>query len=134
MARIEYRNDGTRATEEAEGSDGRLNVSSRSDGRAYYNSRDEGQCYTAVFEHIDHADGELSFSIQNTSTDKTLVIDSIGLNCLLACRAQLYFASIASQVGDAVTPVNLNKDSSHDAQATMLEAMLEAAYTVEACP
>ena len=39
MARIEYKNDGTRALEEAEGSAGRLNVSSRSDSRSYYNSQ-----------------------------------------------------------------------------------------------
>ena len=66
MSRIEFKNDKTRATEETEGSDGRLNVSARSDERGYYNSRDEGQCYTMTYIHRLPADGELSFSLSTT--------------------------------------------------------------------
>ena len=35
--KIDFKNDATRAQEEAEGSDGRLNVSGRTDSRGYYN-------------------------------------------------------------------------------------------------
>ena len=120
MARIEYRNDVTRATEEAEGSDGRLNVSSRSDGRSYYNSRDQGQCYSASFQHTAGTSGQYSFDLKNTSTDKTLVISTIEINSVVTARFKLWFSSGATN-GDAVVPVNLNKDSSNDAQCTFLE-------------
>jgi hypothetical protein len=118
MARIEYKNDQTRATEETEGSDGRLNVSSRSDERAYYNSRDEGQCYAGTFEHAVALDGEYSFTLVNTSTDKTLVVSSVGLNNTTASRFKLWFVSGTIANGVAALPTNLNKDSSNDAQCT----------------
>ena len=131
MARIEFRNDVTRATEETEGSDGRLNVSSRQDGRSYYISRDQGQAYSTTFSNAAAADGDFSFFLKNTSTTKTLVIDSIGVNTAVdTTRVKLWFASIASQAGDAVTPVNLNKDSSNDAQCTFLEHNTTAIATI----
>lgn len=118
MARIEFRNDVTRATEETEGSDGRLNVSARSDARAYYNSRDEGQCYTMTFDHPLAGDGQYSFYLQNTSADKTLVISSIGVNADDIARFKLWFVTGIAANGVARVPVNLNKTSPNDAAAS----------------
>lgn len=117
MARIEYRNDQTRATEETEGSDGRLNVSARSDERAYYNSRDVGQCYTMTFNHTAAADGQYSFYLQNTGT-KTLVVSSVGVNATNTARFKLW--QVTGTAGDGVvrTPKNTNFTSPNDADAS----------------
>jgi len=118
MARIEYKNDRTRAFEEAEGSDGRLNVSARSDGRRYYNSRDKKKTFTAVYEHVDAVAGEYSMYIQNTSKTDELVISSIGLNTDEAAKIKLWFVTGTAAGGATMTPVNTNHGSSNDAEAT----------------
>ena len=118
MARIEYKNDVTRSLEEAEGSDGRLNVSSRSDERAYYNSRDEGQTYTMTFDHASAADGQYSFYLQNTSTDKTLVVSSVGLNATNIARLKLWHVTGTAANGVARVPHNTNFASPNDAAAS----------------
>lgn len=117
MARIEYTNDKTKGTEEAQGSDGRLNVSARSDDRAYYNSRDEGQCYTMVFDHQGAVAAEYSAYLKNTSTTKDLVITNITLNAVQAARIKLWFVTGTAAGGTVKTPVNLNKASNNDAAA-----------------
>jgi len=117
MARIEYRNDVTRATEEMEGSDGRANVSSRVDGRAYYIARDQGQNYNMVFEHSAAADGQYSAYLQNTSTDKTLVVTHIGLNATNIARIKLWEVTGTATDGVSVVPKNTNLVSSNDAAA-----------------
>ena len=121
MARIEFKNDKNRATEEAEGSDGRLNTSSRSDNRAYYNSRDEQLCFTVPFDFQASESGEFVVYWQNTSSDKDLVISSIGINTFLASRFKLHFVSGAASGGNEITPTNLNKSSSKDAPSNSRE-------------
>ena len=118
MARIEFKNDVTRATEETEGSDGRLNVSSRVDGRAYYISRDQGQCYSMSFEHTTAGDGEYSFYLQNTSTDKELVVAIVDLNCTNISRFKLWEVTGTAANGAARVPKNTNLTSSNDAAAS----------------
>jgi len=118
MARIEYKNDQTRSLEEAEGSDGRMNVSARSDERAYYNSRDVGQCYTMTFNHPSAADGQYSFYLQNTSVDKTLVMSSIGVNSTNIARLKLWSVTGTAANGVARVPHNLNEASPNDAAAS----------------
>ncbi len=118
MARIEFKNDRTRATEETEGSDGRLNVSSRSDSRPYYNSRDEGQCYTMTFNHPSAGDGEFSFYLQNTSVNQTLVVSSIGINADDIARFKLWFVTGTATNGVSRVPMNLNRTSPNDAAAS----------------
>ena len=117
MSRIEFKNDKTRAIEETEGSDGRLNVSSRSDTRAYYNSRDVKQSYSACFDHQSAAAGEYSLYIENTSKTKELVISRIGVNAAENARVKLVFVSGTAAGGTVLTPTNLNKGSSNDADA-----------------
>lgn len=117
MARIEFKNDMTRAIEEVEGSDGRFNVSSRSDPRPYYNSRDEGQSYTLTFDHATAGDGEYSFYLQNTSTTKVLVVSSIGLNATNIARFKLWEVTGTAGNGVSRTPKNTNLTSPNDAAA-----------------
>jgi len=117
MSRIEIKNDKTRALEEVEGSDGRMNVSSRSDNRAYYNSRDEKQSYSICFEHKGAVASEHSLYIENTSSTKELVISAIGINAMENSKIKLWFVSGTAAGGSALTPSNLNKGSSNDADA-----------------
>ncbi len=121
MARINFKNDKTRSIEEAEGSDGRLNVSSRADARAYYNSRDEGQCYSVPWMFNTSASTEYAVYLKNTSTDKELIVSAIGLNSEVATRFQLDFVTGTAAAGTLVTPTNLNKSKSTDAAATAME-------------
>ena len=114
MARIEYKNDNTRALEEAEGSDGRLNVSSRTDGRGYYNSRDKGQAYAFHFNHPAGVNAENTFYMQNTSTDKTMVISTIRINATAAARVDIHKVT-GTATGVASAPLNLNFASANDA-------------------
>ena len=121
MARIEYKNDETRALEEAEGSNGRMNVDSRSGGIPYHNSKDEGQAYAMTFEHLAGATGEISAYIQNTSTQKTLVLESIGVNATALTRFHLdVVTGTAAGAGD-VLPRNTNLASANDAVGVFKE-------------
>lgn len=121
MARIDYKNDVTRALEEAEGSDGRLNVSSRSDSRGYYNSRDEEKCFSVPFDFQSAASGEFAAYIKNTSSVDELVLSDIGLNAAVASRVKLWFVSGTAAGGTTVTATNLNRSSSKDAEASAME-------------
>ena len=112
MSRVEYSNDVTRAREEAEGSDGRLNVSSRSDPRAYYNSRDEEQTFSLVWNFNAANNDEFAAYWRNASDSKTLVISAVGLNCDETCTFKLHFVTGTAAGGTELTPVNLNKSSS----------------------
>jgi len=129
MARIEYKNDRTRAIEEMEGSDGRANVSSRSDNRAYYNSRDSKQAYSVAYNHQTAAAGEMSLYIENTSSTKELVISSVGLNAVENARIKLWFVSGTAAGGAVLTPTNLNKGSSNDADCIVREGAAGDAVT-----
>lgn len=120
MAKIEFKNDRTRALEETEGSDGRLNVSSRSDSRGYYNSRDVQQSYSMTFNHPSAADDQYSFYLKNTSVDKTLVISSIGVNSTNIARLKFWSVTGTATDGIARVPHNLNEASPNDAAAVAL--------------
>lgn len=118
---IAFENDVTQAQSRAKGSDGRLNVSSRTDSRAYYNSRDQQQTYSIIFNHPASAVNEYTLYIKNTSTTKDMVISAMGLNSDLGADVKLFFVSGTAANGASVTPTNLNRDSSNDALADVLE-------------
>lgn len=120
MARIEYKNDMTRALEEMEGNAGRANVSSRTDGRRYYISRDQGQAYSMTFEHSAAADGQYSMYLQNTSPTRTMVVSAIGLNADNIVRIKLWQVTGTATNGVAQVPHNLNAQSSNAAEVTAL--------------
>lgn len=121
MGRIEFKNDSTRAIEETEGSDGRLNVSSRTDSRRYYNSRTEGKAYSFVYSFDSAASTEFAFYLKNTSTTKTLVVSSVGVNSAVAARLCLNFVTGTAADGTLVTPTNANKTAPYLASAIAME-------------
>lgn len=123
MARIEFKNDRTRSLEEAEGSDGRMNVSSRADNRGYYNSRDEGQCFAAMFHFNNVATDEFAVAMKNTHTTKTLVIQTVQLGATAVMSVGLDFVTGTAAGGLAVDPVNLNKESNNDATGDFMMGM-----------
>ena len=118
MTQITYPSDVTGSLQIAQGSDGRLNVSGRVDSRSYYNSRDRGQTYSLVFDDADAAVADYFCYLQNTSTDKELVLDAIGINSTVACSIKLAFVTGTAAGSSSLTPVNLNKQSSNAAAAT----------------
>ena len=118
---IDYKNDNTRAGEVAEGSDGRLNVSSRADNRAYYISRDKGQCFSMPFLFSSSASTEYAAYLKNISVDKHMVISSIGVNSTVATRWKLNVVTGTAAAGTLVVPTNLNNASPNDASATGME-------------
>jgi len=126
MGRTEFKNDRTKALEEAEGTDGRVNVSSRTASRGYYNSKDEEECYTVVWTFADASAAEFCASWKNLSKDKVLVISSIGINAEVATRFKLHFVTGTASGGNAVTPTNLNKHSSSGADSASREGGTEA--------
>ena len=79
MTIINYHDDVTKALAQADGSDGRLNVSSRSDDRIFYVSRDNGDAYSWHSLDTGSAVGETNIYIQNTSPTKKLVIKEVVL-------------------------------------------------------
>jgi len=117
---IEFRSTQSGGVEETRGSDDRLNVTSRNSSRGYYNSRDKGQVYAAAFQHTAGTAGQYSFYLENTSSDKKLVITSIDVSAVVTSRFKLWHAG-SGTAGDAVVPVNLNKDSTNVAECTMLQ-------------
>jgi len=120
MARIEYIDDVGGNFQEAHGSDSRLNVSSRSDGRAFYVSRDKGQKYVLHIKDADAADGDLIAYLRNDSKDKKLYINDIHISSPVACKFIISFGDSTTATGTSVTPVNMNKSSSNDADVTAL--------------
>ncbi len=119
--KIDIKNDRTRAMEEVEGSDGRLNVSSRADSRAYYNSRDMGRMFSLPFDFQDAAAGEYGAYWKNTSDDKILVINAIGVNSAENARFKLWFVTGTAAGGTSLVPTNLNGGSTVAAEATAME-------------
>lgn len=120
MPRIQYVNDETGSFQEAHGSDSRLNVSSRSDSRVFYVSRDNGQAYVLRIEDDDAVANDLIAYLRNDSKDKRLYITDIHLSSENAATFKLAFGDATAATGTSVTPVNLNKSSSNDADVTAL--------------
>ena len=87
---ISFANDITNAQEVAQGSDGRLNVSSRSDSRGYYNSRDESEAYSLVWADASTATADYVLYWKNTNANgKHLVISAVGMNAQYRADFQL---------------------------------------------
>tara|TARA_R110002126_G_scaffold285219_3_gene435392 strand:- start:166 stop:738 length:573 start_codon:yes stop_codon:yes gene_type:complete len=119
--RIEYINDENGSFQEAHGSDGRLNVSSRSDERMYYNSRDKSQTYSLVFDDASCTSGDFNVALCNDSTDgKHMVLHSIGVNADAAVTMKLHLVTGTAGGGAVATlPLNLNRaGTSNAASAT----------------
>ena len=120
--KIGFKSDKSKSQEEAEGSDNRLNVSSRQDSRRYYISRDESDAYTVVWDDASSSAGDFIIYLKNTHVGgKEMVVSAIGLNSELACSFKLHLVTGAAS-GTAVTPFNLNRVKTKAAAATCVEA------------
>ena len=120
MPKIQYSNDVSGSLQEARGSDSRLNVSSRSDSRIFYVSRDNGQAYVLHIEDSDAEAGDLVAYLRNDSKDKRLYVTDIHANSVNAAKFKIAFGDAVAATGTGVTPVNLNRSSSNDADITAL--------------
>jgi len=109
--RIQYIDDVNGNFQEAHGSDGRLNVSSRTDERIYYNSRDKSQSYSLVFDDAACSAGDFNVVLFNTSTiGQHLVIHSVGVNSLAVASFKLHQVTGTAATGAvSATPMNLNR-------------------------
>lgn len=127
--KLRFSNDVTNAEEEARGSDGRLNVSSRSDSRAYYNSRDNGLAFSLAYEMTLCADDEFLVYWRNASTDKDLVIHKIVVAGGEAMRVKLHSVTGTAASGTELTPTNLNLASGKAAPDDTVVMAMEGATT-----
>ena len=109
MARIQFieRTSGNQG--EVQGSDSRLDVSSRSDGRGYYNSRDESESYSLVFDDANATALDFVVYLKNDKTDgKHLVIRSASVNGEVTSKFSMLTVTGTAGGGTTATPVNLN--------------------------
>ncbi len=120
MPRIQYLNDENGSFQEAHGSDSRLNVSSRSDSRIFYISRDNGQAYVLRIEDDDAAANDLVAYLRNDSKDKRLYVTDIHVGSENGATFKFAFGDAVAATGTIVTPVNMNRSSSNDADVTAL--------------
>ncbi len=103
---------------EVHGSDTRLNTTSRSSSREYYASRDKGQAYTLFIEDDDAVAGDLVAYLRNNSKTQDLVVHEIVCSSENAATWKVAYGDSTTATGTGVTPVNENKTSSNDADAT----------------
>ncbi len=93
----------------------RLDVSARIASRQYYESRDTGQVYSVIIVDAGAVANEETAYLQNTSTDKDIVIDEILLNTNTASLWRVKFVTGTAAGASVVTAVNMNKASSNSA-------------------
>ena len=124
----QFTSDKTGGLEKMRGSDGRANVSSRQDSRGYYNSRDESEAFSLTWDDASSAAGDFIVYWKNTSTDKDLVISSVGLNADTNVLYEMNFVS-GTAAGTTATPTNLNAKSDNDAPATAFNTAVVTGLT-----
>ena len=127
--KIEFSNRKTNAKEEAQGSDGRLDVSSRVDSRAYYNSRDDGLCFSLFFNMTLADTGEFLVYWRNASPDKQLVIIGLDVAAFEPVDIKVHFVTGTASAGTELTPLNLNKSSSKAAPDDSVVMAMEGLTT-----
>jgi len=93
----------------------RLQVSARTARRAFYVSRDQGQVYTTLSEDATAVANEETIYLKNTSPTRNVFIDTILISSDVASQWRLKFVT-GTAAGTVITPINLNKTSSNDAE------------------
>ncbi len=93
----------------------RLKVSARTARRNFFISRDQGQVYTIISEDATAVANEETLYLKNTSTSRNLFIDTLIIGSDVASKWRLKFVT-GTATGTTITPVNLNKTSSNDAE------------------
>ena len=93
----------------------RLKVSARTARRNFFISRDSGQVYTIISEDATAVANEETIYLKNTSTSRNLFIDTIIISSDVVSKWRLKFVT-GTATGTTLTPVNMNKTSSNDAE------------------
>jgi len=93
----------------------RLQVSARTARRSFYISRDQGQVYTALSEDATALANEETIYLKNTSPTRNVFLDTILISSDVASKWRLKFVT-GTAAGTIITPINLNKTSSNDAE------------------
>jgi hypothetical protein len=113
--KIQYSDDQGRGLAEVQGSDGRLNVSSRSDARSYYNSRDAHLTFAVPFAVTLMDTDEDFVAWRNASDDKELVISHAMISVFEPVDIKWHVGTGIPAAGTVIVPVNLNQGSGRSA-------------------
>lgn len=100
--------------------DNRLMVASKSNVRGFFVSRDDNRLFNAVFEDASAAAGNYVAYLQNTSSSRLLFIDLMRLGAAENAIFKVVTATGTATGGNAVTPVNMNRQSGITAEVTAL--------------
>lgn len=93
----------------------KLLAESESAPRDFFVSRDDGQVFAVQSEDAATAANEETLYLQNTSTDKDLIIDDVIICADAATKFRLKFVTGTAAGSSALTATNLNKSSSNSA-------------------
>lgn len=119
--KIEVKNDVTNAKEDVQGSDGRMNVSSRSDDRIFYASRDNEAAFTVVSDDTDIAAGDFGLYLQNNDvTGREIHIRSITVGNEEVADWKFHYVTGTASGGSALTPFCQNRGGQDEAPVTAL--------------
>ena len=121
---IRYSDDQGRGLADVQGSNGRLNVSSRSDARAYYNSRDAHLAFAVPFLVTLMDAAEVFVAWRNASDDKELVISGVTLALFEAGDNEWHVGTGTPAAGTTIVPVNLNQGSARSAPTDGSESVM----------
>ncbi len=122
-----YTNDVTLNEQVVQGSDGRLNVSSRSDGRSYYISRFQQESYSLVWADASSADGDyIAYWKNDNAQGKHLIIESVGVNADETAQFQMLQVTGTAAGGASGTPACQNRAAPRVAAATARTAVTDA--------
>jgi len=95
----------------------RLDVSARSASRQYYESRDTGQVYSVISVDATAVANEETMYIQNTSTSKDMIIESVVISTDTDSLWRIKFVTGTAAGSSLLTSTNLNKASSNTASS-----------------
>ena len=95
-------------------------VSSRQAERIMYSSRDDGLAYSAVYDSMTVAAGDICAYLKNTSSTRNLFISDTTFGGVEAIKWKVFTCTGTAAAGESVTPVELNISKSFTAEATAM--------------
>jgi hypothetical protein len=98
----------------------RLNVSAKTAPRAMYAGRDFGQSYSAVYDSITAAPGDIVAYLKNTSSTQNLFVGDITAGGAAATKWKGWIVTGTAAAGETVVPTAMNLASSIPAEASAM--------------
>jgi len=98
----------------------RLNVSSKNAPRPFYISRDDGLSFSAVYDAMTLAAGDIAAYLKNTSSTRNLIVGDISIGGAVTGKWILSSATGTAAAGAAVTPTPTNLSKNIPAEATAM--------------